>query len=638
MTTPCIDKHLQPSYPEPDAWSHARPILLLVLGILICSFCVATIVFLIRRRKMYPLPERNATVLVIWSVTSLVGTLMTTASGLAYPDGSPCPQEVLLSWIFFPYVFGAFLRGWVFLFRIEIQSHLTERAWRQYRQGVLLVRGIRNSQHLLCQPPQLDPAHLPGYWCITHRKWVQPWRVACGVCGIAIVVLFVAVYTVAIHDADIDTVNAARAQLGMNALPYTISFSPTGFVHAPLCMTILKCIKCRVYLGIVVPLFVFVAGVVWRIRVHAKLVMQRAKEQAEFAILCPPDVMASASASASASAAASVASSSSSPPSLSSSPSLSHDSIHIDLDELHAVMHEFRLALVASILGQCASLATTSFFKAAASSTGCLTLFALAWFTGLGAVRQSYRVSRRQHALQQGFLSKRPGNIAAVSQQPAPRHVNSACLQRIRYVLHHEHTYPILLQFLRGEFSSENALFYHEAKRFAYFSKVLETCMGAAWTNTTAAAAAAAAVIVEGESDEHEADERILLRQFERDLHFGPQGWALPIAPLSIDDMHTYVAYARRWAMQLFTDYVQANSIYQVNVSARISRQAAERYKLLETSLQAEHTPLPWRLSAMYVDAEKEILALLKNDSFTRFVITREFEHMARDHLIFPHD
>ena len=645
--------------PHPK-WGNARSIAILALGISIAMFCTGTLYLLIKRRKFYPLPHRKAGILIIWNITSLIGTLMITASTLVYSNpGPPCGQGMALIWSFLPYVFGVMFRGWTMIFQIEIQSYLTERTWRQYRERILLGRNEQSSSHPLCQIPCLDPKSLPGEWCITHRKWMEPGRVTVGVCSIAFIVFLVIIYTTVINDTDIVKVNAARNALGMTDLPFRESFSSDGFFHGPHCMQLSRCAKCHIYPALMVPFFIFILGVVWRVKVNANRVTRRVAEQQEFSTLYSLDEQEQLLYNVGSRSVSHAAIDSTEdiitdqshlsilPQSLTSTSAVSLTT-PMDIDELHSVLYEFRTAFIVSVVGQLASVLLVAILPQWSAMVGSITFFNLAYIFCLSAVRQSYNVSRRQMA-SRGKVEVRSRN--AVAPQPDEQPTNNR-FHNLRNVINDEHTYLVLLKFLQKEYSSENALFYYEAKRFAYFCRTLEKCIGLNWKVTTILPHDIALSDAEASSvqrvKQQVCEDVAIIRQFKRESEFGStnlqQRLPLPVASMSLEAMHEYAAHACTWALQIYTDYIQENAIYQVNVSSKIFQQVQARHKVLKAwnpsqnkfdRSRAGPTPLPssceWTLSTLYSESEDAVFQLIQSDSFTRFVITKEFAQMLHD-------
>jgi hypothetical protein len=626
---------------------------IIILGIFIVAFCMSTLVALIRRRNYYPITARKPIVLIIWNATSLFEALITTASALMYPTAPPCGQQLVLSWSFLPYVFGSIVRGWILIFHIEIQSHLTEWALRQHRQRVLLSQKNENRispRHPLCHIPVLDPKIIPGYWCITHRKWMEPIRVAVGACSIALAVFLAIIFFTVINDPDVVRANEERNRLGMDNLPFASTFSRYGFLRGPTCMSRPRCVKCMIYPSLMVPYFVFIIFLVWRVKVNANHMERCTAEENEFATMFDSlQLQFSESDISQRSGTLSSQYAEAKDEADSESLGLSQQVLNqpVKLDELRSVLREFRNGLIIAVVGQCAALLLTAIEPQWATLSGSVIFFGLAYIMCFGAVRQSYEMSRKQMALN-GFVSASSVSRNAVAQQPDLSRLSP--FNELKNVINDKYAYPVLLKFLQKEYSSENALFYYEAKRFAFFCRVLEREALSCGVAGIASVTSMHPIQPPGMSLSQTDKDIGLIHQFKHESHFGPPNkrqLALPKAPLSNRAINEYVSHARAWGLQIFNDYIEFNSLYQVNISSTIAQKMTLRYKALDAWSpvqdegvwgQVRPVGLPdacdWTLSTMYRDAEDAVFALIQSDSFTRFVVTKEFAHMVQEQEI----
>lgn len=73
--------------------------------------------------------------LLIWSINSVVITLIGLLTHAAFPDGPSCGVYSINLSSFLPYAGAAMVRVWFLVFRVEISNYLMELSWRQQKQA-----------------------------------------------------------------------------------------------------------------------------------------------------------------------------------------------------------------------------------------------------------------------------------------------------------------------------------------------------------------------------------------------------------------------------------------------------------------------------------------------------------------------
>jgi hypothetical protein len=83
-------------------------------------------------------------------------------------------------------------------------------------------------------------------------------------------------------------------------------------------------------------------------------------------------------------------------------------------------------------------------------------------------LRLSFAISRKYRLMMMGQSDGAPGGSSGSSGRDGRSQLSHhRPYFTLQFILNHPTTYPVLLTFLQKEYSSENALFWHEAKRFA---------------------------------------------------------------------------------------------------------------------------------------------------------------------------
>lgn len=232
---------MRPTSPD---WSSSRAVAMLALQGVMLPCYLLTLVLLYRRRKLYPISGRNAWLLLLLNGSSLIGSAAAAAAHLAYRDGMPCAMLLIMSYLFVPCATVMMVRGYLLVFRLEIQAFLAELAWRKSKiQRLLQRQAVSESKEAPSPPadiaaagqaaetvtaaasgggastdtlslPSLDPSTLPGHFCISNRRFMEARWILAGltVAGAAIALPLT---LTAIFDPDVRLTNAWRESHGL---------------------------------------------------------------------------------------------------------------------------------------------------------------------------------------------------------------------------------------------------------------------------------------------------------------------------------------------------------------------------------------------------------------------------------------
>lgn len=211
---------------SPD-WSSARVIAMLLLQAVMVPCYAATLLLLWRRRRLYPIAGRGAALLLLLNASSLVSSLLNAGVHIVYARGMPCGMSVLSAYLFMPYAVVMVVRGYLLVFRLEIQNYLAELAWRKSKMQRLQMRqadkyeeakgGPRSTPTDAQSPlslPSLEPSTIPGHFCISNRRfmdarWIMAALTAAGVA------LILSLTLTSIWDWDVHLTNDWREAHGL---------------------------------------------------------------------------------------------------------------------------------------------------------------------------------------------------------------------------------------------------------------------------------------------------------------------------------------------------------------------------------------------------------------------------------------
>jgi hypothetical protein len=256
--------------PSPPHWNSARTILMLVIQAVMIPCYAVSLVLLWRRRRLYPIAGRGAPLLLQFNAAALVGSLLSAVVHIAYDDGMPCGMLVLMTFLPFPYAVVQMTRAYLLVFRLEIQNFLATLAWRKSKIQRLQQRqaeergaqqtpssatstaepGVakpgaaqQGSSSELLTLPSLDPATIPGHFCISNRRFMSPrWIMAALTANSAGMVLSLAL--TAIYDRDVEWTNDWRESHGFPRDTPQNQFANGVFFEGPRCLVYSLKVRC----------------------------------------------------------------------------------------------------------------------------------------------------------------------------------------------------------------------------------------------------------------------------------------------------------------------------------------------------------------------------------------------------------
>lgn len=262
---------MRPTAPD---WSGARTIVMLAIQAVMIPSYLLSLLLLWRRRRLYPIAGRGAPLLLQFNAAALVGSALSAVTHIAYDDGMPCAMLILMTFLPFPYAVVQIVRGYLLVFRLEIQNFLATLAWRkskiqrlQQRQaeeraaqqpsspsateaGVAKV-SARAAQQGSSDPslealslPSLDPTTIPGHFCITNRRFMEPrWIMGAMAANSAGMVLSLAL--TAVYDRDVGWTNDWRESHGFPRDSPQNQFANGVFFEGPRCFIYSIKVRCE---------------------------------------------------------------------------------------------------------------------------------------------------------------------------------------------------------------------------------------------------------------------------------------------------------------------------------------------------------------------------------------------------------
>ena len=249
----------------PPDWTSSHAVSMLVLQGVIIPCYLLTLVLLYRRRKMYPISGRNAWLLLLLNGSSLMGSLVAAVVHLVYRDGMPCAMLLLMSYLFMPCAAVMLVRGYLLVFRLEIQNFLAELAWRKSKiQRLLLQRQTDENDSGTPPPldiaaadsapkavtvaasgsasstgalslPSLEPSTLPGHFCISNRRFMSPRWILAGLTAAGLGIALSLSLT-AIFDPDVELTNQWREAHGLPRDTPSSQFGGGAFFEGHRCL------------------------------------------------------------------------------------------------------------------------------------------------------------------------------------------------------------------------------------------------------------------------------------------------------------------------------------------------------------------------------------------------------------------
>ena len=111
-----VGEIMRPGSPD---FHDPRHIVAVVLLVVFVPAMLVTLVLLVRRRRMYPIAGRGASLLIMYNVNSLVAVLLPAIVSLSYPEGAPCAMTAGMVWLSMGWTIGSMARGWQLVFRSD---------------------------------------------------------------------------------------------------------------------------------------------------------------------------------------------------------------------------------------------------------------------------------------------------------------------------------------------------------------------------------------------------------------------------------------------------------------------------------------------------------------------------------------
>lgn len=202
----------------------------------------------------------------------------------------------------------------------------------------------------------------------------------------------------------------------------------------------------------------------------------------------------------------------------------------------------------------------------------------------------------------------------------------------LRHILHNPSTYDVLLRFLQKEFSSENALFYTEARAFQVMCRGLERRMPNAWPqpmnsephSSSSAFGSVTTTATLTTITFKSSPVAPVQHHRQPSLHPPLSSGHMP-SPVSREEMkHVY-----DWCLRMYSEYVMRGASQEINlpddIATTITRQVAQLKK--EWTLP---NPPPFVLSTLFFSGQDAIFKLIDTDSFRRFLITKDFSDIIQ--------
>ena len=511
-------------HPAEVDWGSTRVIVMLCVLAVFIPIYLTTFVLLFQRRKLYPIAGRGIAALLGLGIVCFVATMFNAASHIAFPDGQPCGVHAFILWFTSPFGVIMLIRAWTLMFNLGIQNFLTELSWRQTKRAKLLAREAEASTigaqggggsvvvsrvsggmqlpspsaagagklarggstviriesasdavspHL--SMPSLDPTTIPGYFFVTHRHWTRVGNVLLVMSGFSLLIAMM-VILIMVYDPDVGFTNRWRRDHGYPDLNMDSQLTPNTFFHSPRCFW--YSIKTWSFIFASAIANPYVAMIAVFIRAHNIRAEKRAKEQAEFAKAIreidgntgggnPGSGVQSLTASTSGPAASAAGGAS------------------LELDEFSAVKLEIGVGLNCASIGLLLYMLMTGLGGYNWTNLVIVIMYFTfflgscvqpLWISFVTSKRFKIMMARARAETKGGAGGKgKGGKIVAQIAHHRP-------LYRLAHIISDTTCYPYLLAFLQKEYSSENALFWHEARNFARAARTAETQI-TGWTS-----------------------------------------------------------------------------------------------------------------------------------------------------------
>lgn len=450
---------------KPD-FSNPRLLMNLIILCTWLPFSIVIVFFIYRRRNRFPIAGRGGAYLMATGIKHLFAVSVLSAFSLMYPVGVPCGIHFVLYFAFaVPAVVVYLLRGFTLVFRLEIMNFLAESRWRDEKRTMLREHQEKVAEHepaapsdgqtkLVVSPPSDepdDPSTIPGYFFIVHRRWIEPAWMFKWVTGIVIMII-IAMFIIGSFDPDVDLTDTSFRDRGLLAQNATTGEQFTGetFGTAPVCLVYsIKYLLFQFLLS--TTLTPGVQWCIWRIQIDSKRAAARKKEQEEvYRLIHGEDMPPLSAASGTA------------------------------FDDLRRVKIELFLVFILTLT--CSAAFYVVQYYEPGYGLNMLLFTNMATFT-TSVVRPVQLSFSAEWKLRSQFVRSRShkGDSDAPEKGGANRKSDSDRLPHhrpyynLKFIMRHPHTFDALLAFLRKEFSSENALFYREARDFERDAKSLES-------------------------------------------------------------------------------------------------------------------------------------------------------------------
>jgi len=471
---------------DPPDFSNYRSSIPLALMLLVVSPMIASIVLLIIRRHHYPMPGRGFSYLLGTAGGITVTVFTNMLISIYFPQGPHCGIQFLTFMLdSFIAIFYA-VRGVMLVFRLEIMNYLQEMRWREEKKMDIEKRIMRgdadgmggdangNGETAISIDSDRDYAadgtlKNHGRWFIDRRRWTEPRRLLGLIAFIYAVVCTVMILMV-VFDPDVDATDEALRQNGLLGPPPATSgpvFS-MSFGVGPSCVSgAMKSMLCYAVMGVII----IPAGLWFAIMIHRskKRKLKREQEKKEWEKKLNDTTTAAAA--------------DKDDEDEPDSPRNNHGrresgSVSVGGNELNDslnVKNEMVYCCVACAIAVLLLMIRviddygTPYLKVAVESWMWLVSIVL-------PLRLSYTISRkhRQMIMQGRAESSCNSKRGKYDPNQYTKLAHHQPYYNLNFLLRSSHTYPVLLQFLQKEFSSENALFWTAVQEFTRFARKLE--------------------------------------------------------------------------------------------------------------------------------------------------------------------
>jgi len=476
-----------------------RSVLPFVWLIIFLPLMLLTLILLIIRRRHYPIAGRGFSSLLATHIVTSISFLCSALTCMYWPTGIPCGIQffefyliVLLAGLFV-------VRGIMLVWRLEIMNYLQEMRWREEQrmemeeceEMMALVQpsagGGSDESCTNTLPPSLlaldcqraedyaaDGTLLNhGRWFVEHRRYSEPRRLF-KILLMTYAIIGLGMSFLAIWDPDIpkqDELLRENGLLGPAPESYGRVFSHS-FSSGPPCIRLcIKSMFCYFFVGIMIfPAAIWILRRIYQNKKRTKYREEKQKEwkrkirQWKMQQRVGDEENEDADEALHAEGKRNTASSG------------------VDMNDIGRLMKELIImgigALCCTIL---LLMGIGSYFVPFAQA---IFVYLLAWVAAIvWPLKLSFTISRKHREMIRKGRAE-TSTISNESQTAKPRHYGDPA--RYTNLMHHKpyynltfllrssHTYPVLLQFLQKEFSSENAMFWNAAQDFTKFVRKLE--------------------------------------------------------------------------------------------------------------------------------------------------------------------